>query len=120
MGQSGWAHERYIYASQRHGMAKLATNDSGHIKGRIGHNNEVWRPNDAITSTDFQEEIESVRMKELWRKASEHKGGANMTQGVDLSVAQRHYKGLVCAGKHREAGALMTICTGACWSPARL
>ena len=27
---------------------------------------------------------------------------------------------LVCAGKHAEAGALMTICTGACWSPARL
>ena len=39
-----------------------------------------------------------------------------MEHGVDLSVAQRHYKGLVKAGKHREAGALMTICTGACWS----
>ena len=35
-------------------------------------------------------------------------------------MAQRHYKSLVCAGKHAEAGALMTICTGACWSPARL
>ena len=35
-------------------------------------------------------------------------------------MAQRHYKQLVWAGKHGEAGALMTICTGACWSPARL
>ena len=43
-----------------------------------------------------------------------------MSAGVDLSVAQRHYKGLVCAGKHQEAGALITICTGACWSPANL
>ena len=43
-----------------------------------------------------------------------------MEKGVDLSVVQRHYKGMVKACKHREAGALMTICTGACWSPARL
>ena len=43
-----------------------------------------------------------------------------MGEGVDLTVAQRHYKGLIKAGKHRDAGAPMTICTGACWSPARL
>ena len=56
----------------------------------------------------------------IWSQASTHRGWANMEKGVDLSVVQRHYKGLVKAGKHREAGALMTICTGACWSPARL
>ena len=58
--------------------------------------------------------------KQICEQASEHRGGANMSQGVDLSVAQRHYKGLVKAGRHGEAGAFMTICTGACWSPASL
>ena len=43
-----------------------------------------------------------------------------MAKGVDLTVAQKHYKGFIKAGKHRDAGALMTRCTGACWSPARL
>ena len=43
-----------------------------------------------------------------------------MEERADVSVAQRHYKKLIHAGKHGEAGALMTICTGACWSPARL
>ena len=33
---------------------------------------------------------------------------------------KKDYKGLVEASKHREAGALMTICTRACWTPARL
>ena len=98
----------------------VETNDNGHISGVIDHNGGTWRPDDAVTWTDFQEEIGKVRMKALWEKGSDHRGGANMTKGVDLSVAQRHYKGLVCAGKHKEAGALMTICTGACWSPARL
>ena len=98
----------------------METNEEGHISGIIDHKGEAWRPNDAVTRIDFQEEIEAVRIKEIWRKASEHRGGSNMTKGVDLSVAQRHYKGLVCAGKDKEAGALMTICTGACWSPARL
>ena len=96
------------------------TSEVGHISGIIDHNNETWRPIDAVTWINFQEEIEAVRIKKLWQQASEHRGGANLAQGVDLSVAQRHYKGLVNAGKHREAGALMTICTGACWSPARL
>ena len=82
---------------------QLETNEVGHINCIIDHNNETWRPNDAVTWADFQEEIESVRIKNLWQQASEHRGGASMTQGVDLSVAQRHYKGLVCAGKHREA-----------------
>ena len=43
-----------------------------------------------------------------------------MSEGVDPKVAQRHYKGLMKAGKHRNAGALMIICSGACWSPVRL
>ena len=61
-----------------------------------------------------------TRIKALWEKAAEHRGGENFREGVDLSVTQRHYKNLAYAGKHSEAGALMTICSGACWSSARL
>ena len=42
-----------------------------------------------------------------------------MAEGADISVAQKHYKVIVKASKHRKAGAFMTICTGVCWSPAR-
>ena len=98
---------------------QIDTNDAGQISGVIDTNGEAWRPNDAVTWVDFQEEIERTRIKAIWQKASAHRGGENLKEGADISVAQRHYKNLVCAGKHGEAGALMTICTGACWSPAR-
>ena len=98
----------------------VATNDVGQISGVINNQGESWRPNDAVTWVDFQEELEKTRISNIWQKASEHRGGKNLELGADISVAQRHYKNLVCAGKHGEAGALMTICTGACWSPARL
>ena len=74
----------------------VETNDNGHMSGIIDQDGEAWRPNDAVTWIDFQEEIEKVRTKALWETASEHRGGANMSGGVDLSVGQRHYKGLVC------------------------
>ena len=64
--------------------------------------------------------IGKTRIKEIWKQASNHRCEANLAEGADVSVAQRHYKQLIHAGKHGEAGTLMTICTGACWSPARL
>ena len=51
-----------------------------------------WRPNDAVTWVDFQEQLETTRIGELWKKVSKHRGGANMEEGADVSVAQRHYK----------------------------
>ena len=36
-----------------------------------------------------------------------------LEEGVDLIVVQKHYKGLVKSGQHKEAGALMTVCTRA-------
>ena len=98
----------------------VETNDADQISGVIDTSGEAWRPNDAVTWVDFQEELEKTRIKAIWDKASEHRGGANLKEGADISVAQRHYKTLIYAGKHAEAGALMTICAGACWSPARL
>ena len=58
----------------------------------------------------------------MWTKASAHRGLEGVAQGIDptVAVAQTHYEGLIKAGKHRDAGALMTTCAGACWSPARL
>ena len=99
---------------------KVETDEAEHICGLIDENGDKWRPNDAVTWVDFQEQFETTRLKSLWQKASQHRGGANLEEGADLTVAQRHYKRLIHAGKHGEAGALMTICTGACWSPARL
>ena len=98
----------------------VETNEADQVCGLIDENGETWRPNDAVTWVDFQEQLETTRIRELWKKASKHIGGANMEEGADVSVAQRHYEKLIHAGKHGEAGALMTICTGACWSPARL
>ena len=43
-----------------------------------------------------------------------------MAQRIDLTVAQKHHKGLSKAGKHRDVGETMSICAGACWPPARL
>ena len=99
---------------------QIEMDDTGHISGLLNQSKEAWRPSDAVTWADFKDEIERTRTKIIWAKASAHRGGENMELGVDLTVAQRHYTGLVKAGRPREAGALMTICTGACWSPARL
>ena len=98
----------------------VETNESGQISGVIDNKGEAWRPNDAVTWVDFQEELERTRIKTIWEKASSHRDGENLKEGADISVAQRHYKKLVHAGRHAEAGALMNTYAGACWSPARL
>ena len=37
---------------------QLETNEVGYISGIFDQNNETWRPNDAVTWVDLQEEIE--------------------------------------------------------------
>ena len=74
---------------------QLEPNDVGYICGVVNHENERWRPNDAVKWVDFKEDIERTRIKMLWVNASKHSRGAHMEKGVDLSVAQGHYKGLV-------------------------
>ena len=43
-----------------------------------------------------------------------------MQKGVDMSVSTKHYNRLVKEGKTAEASALMSIQSGALWSPQRL
>ena len=51
----------------------VETNDNGHISIVIDQNGEAWRPDDAVTWVDFQEEIEKTRIQALWEKASEQR-----------------------------------------------
>ena len=111
MGQSCWPDERNIYALKRNQLVSR-TNEAGQITGIIDNKGAAWRPNDAVTWVDFQEELERTRIKTIWETASAHRGGGNLKEGADISIAQSHYKNLVHAGKHAEAGALMTMCRG--------
>ena len=63
---------------------QVETNDVGQISGVIDGQGEAWRPNDAVTWVDFREELEKTRIKTLWQKASEHRGGKNLAQGADF------------------------------------
>ena len=65
----------------------VETNEAGQISGVIDSHGEGWRPNDASTWVDFQEELEKTRIKTLWEKASAHRGGENLKGGADISVA---------------------------------
>ena len=77
---------------------QIETNDAGQISGVIDSHGETWRPNDAVTWVDFQEELESTRIKTLWQKASEHRGGKNLVHGADISVAQSTINSLYVLG----------------------
>ena len=68
----------------------VETNEAGQISRVIDNNGEAWRPNDAVTWVDFQEELERTRIKNRWHKASTHRGGENLKNGAGISVAQRY------------------------------
>ena len=40
----------------------VETNESGQISGLIDSKGEAWRPTDAVTWVDFQEELERTRI----------------------------------------------------------
>ena len=64
--------------------------------------------------------MDKRRIEMLWAKASQHRWGKGMEQGVDLSVIRRHYCVLIKRGAMARAGALMAIGAGALWPPARV
>ena len=119
MVQSSRTNECYIHASPELEW-NIERNIDRHIIGLLNKEKEAWRPNDAVTWTDVKEEVQEDRINMILEKVALHRGGENMKNGIDLTVAHGHYKGLIKAGNHRDAAALMTICTGACWSLARL
>ena len=55
--------------------------------------------------------------RDRWPESSQHRGGAGLAQGADYIAGKIHYRWLVKKGRMREAGALMSILTGAQWSP---
>ena len=89
MGQCCRTDERHIYALKGNGLVS-GNYEADQITGVIDRSGEAWRPNDAVTWVDFQEELEKTRIKALWEKASAHRGGENFKEGADISVAQRH------------------------------
>ena len=60
------------------------------------------------------------RVKLLWEKASQHRHGQGMEDGVDTSVIRKHYCVLIKKGAMARAGALMAIGTESLWPPARV
>ena len=87
--------------------------------GLIDSEGSKWEFNNTITWHDFQETLTEERSKQLWEEASKHRG-EGMEKGVDMSVSSKHYNRLVKEGKTAEASALMSIQSGALWSPQRL
>ena len=102
------------------GWAPLFQTDPIQMVGLIDSDGNTWEFNNAITWHDFQETLTEERSKQLWEEASKHRGGGGMERGVDMTVSNKHYNRLVKERKTAEASALMSIQTGALWSPQRL
>ena len=58
---------------------QVETNETGQISGVIDTNGEAWRPNDAVTLVDFQEEIEKPGPKH-YGKRSLHMGAVKISK----------------------------------------
>eukprot|EP00973_Karenia_brevis_P037828 5218005-Karenia_brevis.AAC.1 len=64
--------------------------------------------------------LEEARIQLLWRKATEHRHGKGMEDGRDLTLTTKHYNWYIKHGKMPQAGAIMTVFTGALWPGDRL
>ena len=59
----------YTHLSEMGWMVE--TNEANQICGLIDENGDIWRPNDAVTWVDFQEQLEKTRIKEILKKSLE-------------------------------------------------
>eukprot|EP00973_Karenia_brevis_P015399 2106131-Karenia_brevis.AAC.1 len=59
--------------------------------------------------------LEEARANLLWKKAAEHRHGRGMENGLDLTLTTKHYNWYIKQGKMPQAGAIMTVLTGALW-----
>ena len=75
---------------------------------------------DGVSWHEFRESLEQDRIADLWPLIAQHRAGQGLAHGADLNAARSHYRWLVTTCRMREAGALMSILTGALWSPQRL
>ena len=75
---------------------------------------------DGLSWHEFRETLEQERIAQLWPAMARHRGGAGLDKGADLTAGRKHYRWLLKKGRMREAGALMSIMSGALWPPKRL
>ena len=68
---------------------------------------------DGVSWHEFRETLEQERIAQLWPAMSRHRGGAGLDKGADLTAGRKHSRWLVKKGRMREAGALMSIMSGA-------
>eukprot|EP00973_Karenia_brevis_P016601 2273080-Karenia_brevis.AAC.1 len=52
--------------------------------------------------------------------AAQHRHGADMEYGLDLTLSTKHYNWYIKQGKMSQAGALTAVYTGALWPGDRL
>eukprot|EP00973_Karenia_brevis_P093075 12415529-Karenia_brevis.AAC.1 len=64
--------------------------------------------------------LEEARIQLLWTKAAQHRQGAGMEHGLDLTLTTKDYNWYIKQGKMSQAGALMAVYTGALWPGDRL
>ena len=99
---------------------RAAFDEHDQLHGIHDQEGSLWKFNTAVSWHDFEEEVAAIRINQLCQEASKHRAGQGMENGVDWSVSHTHYNILVKEGKTDRAAPLMSIQTGALWSPARL
>ena len=120
MGQSQGPDGGHLHLKEIGWQADFQEGEEEELIGLIDQEGNQWRFNHEISWHDYEEQVNEEREKQLWKKASAHRGVQGMEQGIDLTVSTRHYNRLVKEGKTDKAAALMSIETGALWSPARM
>ena len=88
----------------------------GYITGIRDQGGGTWRLHDAVAWYALKDQNQNKRIQAVSEIASHHKSVEGLADGADVTVAQKHYE----AGKHRNAKAFMTTCSGAFWSSAKL
>ena len=68
---------------------------------------------DGVSWHEFKESLEQDRIEDLWPILANHRGGSGMASGADMTAGKGHYRWLVKKGRMREAGALVSVLTGA-------
>ena len=82
--------------------------------------NDTFQIMDGVSWHKFRESLEQDRIADLWPILCKHRAGQGLAHGADFTAGKKHYKLLVKKGRMREAGALMSILSGALWPPKRL
>eukprot|EP00973_Karenia_brevis_P074045 10291029-Karenia_brevis.AAC.1 len=64
--------------------------------------------------------LKEARIQHLWTIAAQHRHGAGMENGLDLTLTTKHYHWYIKQGKVSQACAPLAVYTGALWPADRL